>query len=97
MLGCQDDPRPSGNSAYRALIPGAVMKSDPEMAEFMDMENQTTFSWVGDGAHILGYPIRQGEFYNVVSTQYVRSPRKSSWDGSLYFLPWNFNLCPKKF
>ncbi|KAH9207896.1 hypothetical protein DL95DRAFT_373775 [Leptodontidium sp. 2 PMI_412] len=82
MLGCQDDPRPSGNSAYRALIPGAVMKSDPEMAEFMDMENQTTFSWVGDGAHILGYPIRQGEFYNVVSTQ---TARKAT--GAQYVVP----------
>ncbi|CZR56825.1 uncharacterized protein PAC_06714 [Phialocephala subalpina] len=69
LLGEYTEPRFSGNSAYRALIHRSEFENDPELSQLMEISNQTTFVWVGDGCHILGYPIRQGEYYNLVSTQ----------------------------
>ncbi|KAH8795344.1 hypothetical protein BGZ57DRAFT_780583 [Hyaloscypha finlandica] len=72
MLGKYEEPRFSGNSAYRALIHRSEFENDPVLEPLMNVNNQTTYCWIGKGCHILGYPIRQGEFFNLVSTQPAR-------------------------
>jgi len=87
MLGKYEEPRFSGNAAYRALIHRSEFEKDPVLEPLMNVNDQTTHCWlvaphqrnfksesnlkrrIGKGCHILGYPIRQGEFYNLVSTQ----------------------------
>lgn len=45
LLGRVDEPRPSGNSAYRALIATDRLKQHPELAPFLDWESQTSWVW----------------------------------------------------
>ncbi|KAH6980602.1 hypothetical protein BKA56DRAFT_673100 [Ilyonectria sp. MPI-CAGE-AT-0026] len=68
LLGRPDEPRPSGNAAYRALIPIEKLHRVPELKEFLDWKTQTNFVWIGQGKHVVAYLLRQGTVYNVVLT-----------------------------
>ncbi|KAI9497287.1 hypothetical protein BDB00DRAFT_926145 [Zychaea mexicana] len=57
-------PRVSTNCAYRATVPSALMRADPEVAFLMDDPNSNC--WIGYRRHIMAYPIRNGELYNLV-------------------------------
>lgn len=54
----------STNYAYRATVPAEVMRSDPEIAHLMD-ECNSNF-WIGPKRHLVGYPMKGGELYNLV-------------------------------
>ena len=54
----------SRNCAYRATIPAKVMNSDPAIAHLMTDINSNC--WIGHERHIMAYPIRNGELYNLV-------------------------------
>ncbi|PVH84302.1 FAD/NAD(P)-binding domain-containing protein [Cadophora sp. DSE1049] len=69
MLEGYEDLRFSGNSAYRTLIHRSAFKDEPKLESLLDIKTQTSRVWVGEGCHILVYPIRQGEYLNVVATQ----------------------------
>lgn len=45
MLGRYEEPRFSGNSAYRALIHRSALENDPQLKPLMSIENQTTYVW----------------------------------------------------
>ena len=45
MLGEYVEPKASGNSAYRALIHRSELENDPELAELIDPNNQTSVVW----------------------------------------------------
>jgi len=57
-------PLPSTNCAYRATIPREEMLSDPMIAHLMSDVNSNC--WIGYRRHIMAYPIRNGEMYNIV-------------------------------
>ncbi|KAK7427366.1 hypothetical protein QQZ08_006135 [Neonectria magnoliae] len=57
-------PTDTGDISYRILIPGQDMLSDPELRDLVSQP--WVSSWCGAGAHVIGYPIRGGEIYNVV-------------------------------
>lgn len=59
-----DLPRDTGDVAYRILIPGEKLLADPELAHLIN--EPSTTSWCGPDAHVVGYPIRNGEMYNIV-------------------------------
>ncbi|PKS06246.1 hypothetical protein jhhlp_006992 [Lomentospora prolificans] len=59
-----DVPRDTGDVAYRILIPGEKLLADPELADLIN--EPCTTSWCGPDAHLVGYPIRNGEMYNIV-------------------------------
>ncbi|KIW88454.1 uncharacterized protein Z519_11023 [Cladophialophora bantiana CBS 173.52] len=69
LLGRKDEPRHHGYSAYRALIPGKILAQYPDLKDLVDPEQQTSHCWVGQGRHVLGYPIRGGQDYNMVYNQ----------------------------
>lgn len=64
MTGQPDVPRDTGDVAYRILIPGDEVLADPEIASLIS--DPCTTSWCGPDVHVVGYPIRNGEMYNIV-------------------------------
>ncbi|EON99136.1 putative salicylate hydroxylase protein [Phaeoacremonium minimum UCRPA7] len=64
LTGQPDIPRDTGDVAYRILIPGEKLLADPELANLIT--DPCTTSWCGPDAHLVGYPIRNGEMYNIV-------------------------------
>lgn len=57
-------PRRSDNCAYRATIPAAVIRADAQISHLLDSHNSDF--WIGHGCHIVAYPIKCGELYNIV-------------------------------
>jgi salicylate hydroxylase len=73
ILGPEDvQPRDSTNCAYRATVPGKVMRADPQIAHLMDDINANC--WIGPGRHIMAYPMRGGELYNLVMSHPASIP-----------------------
>jgi salicylate hydroxylase len=64
LTGKPDVPRDTGDVAYRILIPGEDLLADPDLANLIT--DPCTTSWCGPDAHLVGYPIRNGEMYNIV-------------------------------
>lgn len=65
ILGAEDvQAQDSSNCAYRATVPREAMISDPEVAHLMSDINSNC--WIGHQRHIMAYPIRDGEMYNLV-------------------------------
>ncbi|KAK6459478.1 uncharacterized protein RJT20DRAFT_147171 [Scheffersomyces xylosifermentans] len=57
-------PLPSSNCAFRATVPRDEMLSDPVIAHLMSDVNSNC--WIGYRRHVMAYPIRNGEMYNIV-------------------------------
>lgn len=64
LTGRPDIPRDTGDVAYRILIPGQKLLADDDLADLIKSPGKT--SWCGPDAHLVGYPIRNGETYNLV-------------------------------
>lgn len=58
------EPRVSTNCAYRATVPVELMRADPEVSHLMDDPNSNC--WIGYRRHVMAYPIRNGQMYNMV-------------------------------
>ncbi|RDL33936.1 Uncharacterized protein BP5553_08304 [Venustampulla echinocandica] len=65
----------TGDSAYRALLPAAVMDA-PEFASLELRKYATT--WLGPGRHIVSYYVCDGAFYNIVIIV-PDEPGEESW------------------
>ncbi|KAJ5899613.1 Monooxygenase FAD-binding [Penicillium taxi] len=68
---------PTGDAAYRMLLPRSVMEQDPELKALID-EPQAT-RWLGPGRHIIAYPVRNYELYNVVLLHPDSKDAEESW------------------
>lgn len=62
-LNLVDKTRPTGDAAFRALVPLKNVE-DPELRGFMT--DLAATRWMGAGRHVQGYPIRHGALYNLV-------------------------------
>lgn len=60
----EDHVRPTGDSAYRAILNTESLKSQPDLYALAVQMKGTR--WVGPGCHVIGYPIRSGATYNMV-------------------------------
>ncbi|KAI5856082.1 hypothetical protein BZA05DRAFT_390586 [Tricharina praecox] len=58
------EPRTTTNCAYRATVPGEIMRADPEVRHLMDEASSNC--WIGYRRHIMAYPIQEGKLYNLV-------------------------------
>lgn len=58
------DPVDTGDVAYRILVPTASLLADPEMAPYV--HNPWAVHWMGPSGHAVGYPLRNGELYNII-------------------------------
>lgn len=57
-------PQDTGDVAYRILVPAAPLLADPEMAHLV--KNPWANHWMGPEGHAVGYPLREGELYNII-------------------------------
>ena len=55
VLGKPNKADPTGDSAWRALVPAHLMMQDPELREFIEDPHLTV--WAAPGRHLVGYPI----------------------------------------
>ncbi|KAI9775673.1 MAG: hypothetical protein M1839_000940 [Geoglossum umbratile] len=63
VLGSQQGPQPTGDMAYRAVLPMAALADDPEL---LRLASPALHMWVGPDKHIVLYGIRGGELHNMV-------------------------------
>lgn len=57
-------PQDTGDVAYRILVPAKPLLDDPEMAHLV--KNPWAVHWMGPEGHAVGYPLREGELYNII-------------------------------
>lgn len=68
---------PTGDAVYRVVLPRSVMENDPELKPLIDAPDATR--WVGPGRHVIAYPVRRHELYNVVLTHPDRGNVEEGW------------------
>jgi salicylate hydroxylase len=61
----------TGDVAYRVLIPAAGLMNDPELKQLVNEPWAVT--WAGPEGHFVGYPLREGELYNMIICVSVKS------------------------
>lgn len=59
-----DRAKPTGDAAYRVMIPREQMKHDKEALQLLDAD--VGMRWMGPGGHIMAYPIKNNTVYNMV-------------------------------
>ncbi|PKY03224.1 salicylate hydroxylase [Aspergillus campestris IBT 28561] len=57
-------PIPTGDAAYRITLPRSTMERDPDLKRLIDEPAATR--WIGPARHIVAYPLRKHELFNVV-------------------------------
>ena len=57
-------PNITGDAAYRIILPASRLRSHPALRALLD--RPACDIWIGPGTHAVGYPIRNGEIYNIV-------------------------------
>lgn len=55
VLGKSNPAQPTGDAAYRALIPTELLLQDPELKEFVEVPEMT--GWMGPKRHLMAYNI----------------------------------------
>ncbi|KAL6249700.1 hypothetical protein RBB50_003555 [Rhinocladiella similis] len=70
-------PIDTGDISYRILIPGQDILKDPDLCELVSQP--WVSSWCGPDAHVIGYPVRGGEVYNVVLCCAAKSMRDEAF------------------
>ncbi|KAI0249405.1 FAD/NAD-P-binding domain-containing protein [Lactifluus subvellereus] len=64
VTGVEDAPTPTGDAAYRAVVPTDVMLRDPELRPFVETPEMT--AWMAPGRHLMAYCVRARKEYNLV-------------------------------
>lgn len=57
-------PQDVGDVAYRIIVPAQPLLEDPETAHLVQEPWAT--HWMGPEAHAVGYPLREGDLYNII-------------------------------
>ncbi|KAJ3903175.1 hypothetical protein F5879DRAFT_960762 [Lentinula edodes] len=59
-------PVDTGDVAYRILVPGSALLQDPDPGIRGLVTKRWATHWMGPEAHVVGYPLRGGELYNII-------------------------------
>ena len=80
-FGVKDRSTPTGDAAYRVLIPREKIKKDGRALELLDTDAATR--WMGPGGHVMAYPIKNNSVYNMVliHPQKPNAEQTESWIG----------------
>ncbi|PTU24397.1 hypothetical protein P175DRAFT_0506058 [Aspergillus ochraceoroseus IBT 24754] len=70
-------PIATGDAAYRIILPRSIMEQDPELKKLISEPEATR--WLGPDRHLMAYPIRNHELYNVVLLHPDRHGIEESW------------------
>ncbi|KAL4922310.1 hypothetical protein BDW62DRAFT_207621 [Aspergillus aurantiobrunneus] len=78
LLG-DDAPKPmaTGDAAYRIMLPSSVMESEPELKNLVVAPEATR--WLGPERHLIAYPVRNHELFNIVLLHPDRHGIEESW------------------
>ncbi|KAL2822285.1 hypothetical protein BDW59DRAFT_173932 [Aspergillus cavernicola] len=78
LLG-EDSSKPmaTGDAAYRIMLPRGVMESDPKLKKLLEVPEATR--WLGPERHLIAYPVRNHELFNVVLLHPDRHGVEESW------------------
>lgn len=76
VVGRPDELTPSGDAAYRAVLPTELLLADPDLRSLV--ETPETAIWLGPQRHIVAYNIRAKKEYNIVMCHPDRDP-EGSW------------------
>ncbi|KAJ6199363.1 hypothetical protein J3E72DRAFT_187012 [Bipolaris maydis] len=60
----KDQPYPTGDAAYRLLIPREKVKHDAQLLAMLDQN--VAMRYMGPGGHIMAYPLKGNKLYNMV-------------------------------
>lgn len=63
---------PTGDSAYRAVIPRTDLEPHPDLMNFVNAN--LGVRWMGPGRHIMAYPIRAGQASFIFMYSHMLSP-----------------------
>lgn len=77
LLGEDHGPIPTGDAVYRVMIPAEQMREDPELRPFI--EEAKGYRWVGPHRHIMAYPVRGHQLFNMVLAHPERRELEESW------------------
>jgi salicylate hydroxylase len=58
-----DQATPTGDAAYRILIPKEKLEQDKDALKLL--REDVGVRWIGPGGHIMAYPVKNNEVYNV--------------------------------
>lgn len=77
--GVRDTCKPTGDAAYRVLIPKEEMLGDKRALELLN--HNVGMRWMGPGGHVMAYPIKNNSVYNMVllHPQKKDAPNEESW------------------
>ncbi|KAK7687183.1 hypothetical protein QCA50_009687 [Cerrena zonata] len=64
VLGKANRARPTGDAAYRAIVPASELMKDPDLRPLI--ENPEMTGWMGPRRHVMAYCIRAKKEYNIV-------------------------------
>ena len=64
LLGSDDNPKPTGDLAFRIVLTLDQLGDDTELREWVS--NPQCHFWAGPDAHAVAYSIRKGEMFNLV-------------------------------
>lgn len=83
VLGETKQPKPSGTSAYRFLIPTSVIKADPKTARFVERSGELNMI-SAEGKRIVMYPCRGNSERNFVGLHLTEegAPSSEDWNKS---------------
>ncbi|CEL05231.1 Putative Catalytic activity: salicylate NADH O(2) <=_ catechol NAD() H(2)O CO(2) [Aspergillus calidoustus] len=70
-------PMATGDAAYRIMLTRSVMESDPELKKLIEVPEATR--WLGPERHLIAYPVRNHELYNIVLLHPDRHGIEESW------------------
>ena len=62
--GSKDRRRPTGDAAYRVVIPRERLLNDQAALEML--KSNISIRWLGPKAHIVAYPLKNNQLYNMV-------------------------------
>ncbi|KAJ5316689.1 hypothetical protein N7508_001197 [Penicillium antarcticum] len=68
---------PTGDAAYRIMLPREIMEKEPELKSLIDQPEATR--WLGPNRHIIAYPVRNHQLYNVVLLHPDVQGSEESW------------------
>lgn len=77
--GVKDRSTSTGDAAYRVVIPREKMQGDKRALELLDSD--VGMRWMGPGGHIMAYPIKNNQMYNMVllHPQKLNVEQTESW------------------
>ncbi|KAH9940626.1 hypothetical protein B0H21DRAFT_575727 [Amylocystis lapponica] len=64
VLGRSNPANPTGDTAYRAIIPTSLMLAEPDLKEFVETPEMT--GWMAPGRHLMAYNVRAKKEFNLV-------------------------------